>query len=350
MRFRPTLSASSHPSRFGLKLLVAGLAVGFDVLVIELVCEAGNAFRPQPREEVGVRSNQERPNFIGDTDIGWRMRSNVTFTWESGAFRIVVRADDRGFRIDEHPTPAAPQSRRIAFIGDSFTFGTGVAFVETFASRCAQELGAVALNRAQPGFGIDQMWATCDRYVLPEHPDIIVVAFIVNDFDRSLTAYRETEGFNKPVFKLVHGELERKTAADCMDPVTRFLDRRSHLFALGRLVARNHGRFHGTGEWFDVNAACLEAMGRAARAEGIPLLIVHIPQRGAWRDFPALEARLRRGGIEYFDLASCFSTEPAVLYRPPHNHPTAPGHALIGAAIATEIRQRFPSVLARTER
>jgi lysophospholipase L1-like esterase len=65
--------------------------------------------------------------------------------------------DAEGFRIDGMPSPTGP-SRRILFIGDSFTQGFGVAGQDTFAALTCERLrtsgiDAVCLNAGVTGFG-----------------------------------------------------------------------------------------------------------------------------------------------------------------------------------------------------
>ena len=53
-----------------------------------------------------------------------------------------------------------------------------------------------------PGFGLDQMWMSVRHQALPMNPTLIIMGFIDQDLDRSLTAYRHGEGFNKPTFEM----------------------------------------------------------------------------------------------------------------------------------------------------
>ena len=59
---------------------------------------------------------------------------------------------------------------------------------------------------------------------------LVIVAFISEDFTRSLNAYRRDAGLNKPTFQRVGGVLERKAPQDRPPAWVRFLEARSRLW------------------------------------------------------------------------------------------------------------------------
>ena len=132
----------------------------------------------------------------------------------------VYHASTEGFRIaDVSGDHSAVQPGRIALVGDSFTFGVGVEYVRTFAGRLAASLPATEVdNYSMIGFGLDQMWMTLRSFALPRRSGLVIVAFIDDDFDRSLTAYRNFEGMNKPKFILDADQLRRATRDDRPGP------------------------------------------------------------------------------------------------------------------------------------
>ena len=79
--------------------------------------------------------------------------------------------------------------------------------------------------QAMPGFGLDQMWMSVRHQALPLKPRLVIVAFIDEDLDRSLTAYRQWEGFNKPTFELEGGILRPQNAHDRPTGLIRYLER-----------------------------------------------------------------------------------------------------------------------------
>lgn len=87
------------------------------------------------------------------------------------------------------------EGRRILVLGDSFTFGAGVADEETFASRLDVILGeeVSVVNGGQPGYGLFQMEATLHRLVDVVKPEIVVVMIWQGDFLRRPASERERE-------------------------------------------------------------------------------------------------------------------------------------------------------------
>ena len=92
-------------------------------------------------------------------------------------------------------------------LGDSFTFGAGVAAEENIANYLWRALGTdyEVMNLAIPGWGIDQMFLAYREFAQSFMPDIVVLAFIDEDVERVLEAYRHFEGVNKPSFAIREG-------------------------------------------------------------------------------------------------------------------------------------------------
>ena len=213
-RRRP--AGSGTPTPFLIKLLF--LAAGFlvSLAVGELVLRAFPAFGPRPRSYVGDEIARPSANFVPDPEIGWRMRPGHEFIVDTEEYHVTYRSNAQGFR-DERKTDTPDQSRRIALVGDSFTFGQGVPFDQTFGALIESRLPSTAVhNLALQGFGIDQMWNVVKSVGLPMQPDLVIVAFISEDFTRSL---------NMPFVKLVGSVLEKQTPADRPNALIRLIER-----------------------------------------------------------------------------------------------------------------------------
>lgn len=128
--------------------------------------------------------------------------SEIPFVLKPGlnqvlAYGKLINTDDKGLRsgnrnkqyerkkIDEY---------RIAFIGDSVTFGVAVPYNETFpqvAEKCLNNSKSKnkynVFNYAVPAYSIKEMAATL-RYRISEiHPDLVVIGIILDDFDTNRT-------------------------------------------------------------------------------------------------------------------------------------------------------------------
>ena len=105
---------------------------------------------------------------------------------------------------------------RIALVGDSYTFGEGVAYEETWGYRMQQQLGGrcQVLNFAVGGYGVDQMYLRYLKDVRAWHPDLVILGFINHDVIRTMAIYTFLmfpDGgmpFAKPRFVLHDGDLE----------------------------------------------------------------------------------------------------------------------------------------------
>ena len=114
--------------------------------------------------------------------------------WFSG---IEVEIDKRGFRSTGFPPPASPRAR-VAFLGDSCTFGWGVGTRETYVSwldAIQRTGGGEALelvNGGYPGDSAVQGYYKLRDRILTLQPDVIVLAFSGNNaFRLALRSHAE---------------------------------------------------------------------------------------------------------------------------------------------------------------
>jgi hypothetical protein len=92
-----------------------------------------------------------------------------------------------GFRGAE-PGPRRPGVLRVALVGDSFTFGTGVGDRETIAAKLVEALEksgreAEVFNFGVPGYTAANVAATAVHKALPLDLDALVYVFYANDVD-----------------------------------------------------------------------------------------------------------------------------------------------------------------------
>ncbi|GKS58907.1 hypothetical protein YTPLAS18_24340 [Nitrospira sp.] len=159
------------------------------------------------------RSEAQAPFWIYDSDLGWTIgpsRQDSSGLYRSSAEGL--RSTTVG-EVLEKESPGC----RIAFVGDSFTFGEEVAAENAWVHLLGQELGpdCQVLNFAVGGYGVDQMYLRYLRDIRPWKPDLVVLAFVNHDVVRSLSIYSfllfsggETP-FAKPRFVVRGGRLEQ---------------------------------------------------------------------------------------------------------------------------------------------
>jgi lysophospholipase L1-like esterase len=136
-----------------------------------------------------------------DPDLGWVGIPNVSAADVYGPGKG-LRTNSRGFRgadeVDRH-VPAGKV--RVICLGDSFTLGYGVGNESTWCRLLARrDPHLETVNMGQGGYGLDQdyLWYVRDGAVL-DH-DILVFAFITEDFRRMQKD--KFQGFGKPVLRL----------------------------------------------------------------------------------------------------------------------------------------------------
>ena len=315
----------------------------------ELLLALAGIAEPEPRAYPGERENQYRDHFVTDPEVGWRMRPDVNFRWTIAGVEANYFADSDGFRA---PAPVQSRAARtvipdstslskveIALIGDSFIWGFGVPYEATCGALLEKKIpGARILNRAMPGFALDQVWLSLRHWALPGEPNLVIVGLFLDDFNRSFHAYRQAEGFNKPTFRLADEQLVKLGVADRPGWLYRFFERRSRLFALGRRADRKLGRLQGTGRWWSLNAAFLDAIRRDAADAGIPIFFVHIPYVEQV-PFPALDAYMERHDASYLGLPPWTPIQQRELFFEGDVHLDADGHRFLAEALTQHITE-----------
>jgi hypothetical protein len=238
---------------------------------------------------------------------------------------------------------ALPTKRRIAAVGDSFTFGLEVPYEETWTHRLEQALGGQVqvLNFGVDGYGVDQAYLRYRRDVLAWHPEIVILGIIDDDLRRTMCVYGFLcfPGFGMPFAKprLVLAE------AGGLTPLNLPLPAREELFAkrsitdlpfvefdaayqpaewrwrfyhrsyaarflLSRYPAFSTPRRPVTAEaQRALNAEIVRAFVRLARERGSIPIVVYFPTR-AWEAAPrwsVAKATLDANRIRYLDMTGC---------------------------------------------
>jgi hypothetical protein len=302
-------------------------------------------FAPQPRAHVGLEADRANKYFVPDPELGWRMRPHDEIVVETDEYRVAYRSNALGYREERRAEPA-PDARRIALVGDSFTFGQGVPYEQTFGALLEASLPQSEVrNFALPGYGVDQMWVAARKLALPLEPALLIVAFISEDFTRSLTAYRYDLGLNKPFFTLDGGSLRAQTPADAPPRWLWLAQNRSRLWAGVRQVMRLLGHHYPLGAWWSLNRAILDALRADARAAGVRVLFVYLHAQHP-RPFPALAAYMKQTSADFVDLGNEPPSPPRELNFPDDGHPNPEGHRYTADAILAWIGREMPELTA----
>jgi hypothetical protein len=190
----------------GVRTLVAAGGFVLGLLLIEAALRVSNVW-------IGRHSDMMFTIIEHDATLGWKMKTGV-----HGAIDLVdvegvpVRSNSLGFWDREFEVAKSPERRRLAFLGDSFTWGMGVREQERFSNRLAADNpGWESLNFGMPGYGTDQALLVWERLAARYQPDLVILTIYQNDFVDNLHLVRY--GRRKPYFELkANGDLELKEA------------------------------------------------------------------------------------------------------------------------------------------
>ena len=139
-----------------------------------------------------------------DPLLGWRLAPNWEGRHRHLDFRVQYRTTPRGLRHD----PRAPDQAAGLVIGDSFTFGLGVADGETFVSRLNGAGGGLR-NAAVPGYATDQELLWLRELLGRYRPQRVVLAvYLGNDLLDNALPFPLQAAYGKPFFELQNGALQ----------------------------------------------------------------------------------------------------------------------------------------------
>lgn len=218
-------------------LLFASIAVG--LLFVEIF------LRLTPFVEFADKKNQY-VFYSFDPVLGWNNTPNTTGTFAREDFSTSVKINSWGMRDKEISLKGPEGIRRVAVVGDSFTWGHGVEEEERFSDIAAQHLNSLKLeilNFGVSGFGPLEYLLEMD-HVLQFNPKLVVLVFCLeNDWQDNVL--RQRYGYYGPYATLENDKLSilgypipncKKFGATYFgdSPLHRFLNSYSKIYALCR--------------------------------------------------------------------------------------------------------------------
>jgi lysophospholipase L1-like esterase len=222
----PMTRPAAHPA----KVLAASFAVTVSVfLAAEIAVRLAGV---EPQEWPAADLSSLLPQAEVDPLLGPLPKPGWSGLW-SGIFETEI--DGYGFRATG-ATPAPGADRLVVFMGDSCTFGWGVATSETFVSQLAsieKDAGDERfelLNAAYPGHSASVGVYMLRERVLPLHPDVVVLGYSANNAFR-LSLVRDAERFRffalrklllkSRLFHVLAAKLADRTSAEKVHPRSR---------------------------------------------------------------------------------------------------------------------------------
>ena len=333
--------------RRGVRLL-AGAAVALAMAAtLEVATRALGLAPPLPLQYGGN---------VADPHIPYKREPNSLLRGrsQSDEFDFEHQHNAEGFRDLDRPQRKPPGAFRIVALGDSFTYGEGAPFAQTWPSRLEE------LLRAEPGgagvevvrLGLPRYYPGAQRLVL-EHvglryePDLVLAAVLPNDVI-------DTHWGLGAIQVGADGFL-RSQEGQRLGPVAGWLFAHSHAM---RIVLRRgvewlqhrrspvrfeevyrDGGLHED-DWRQLEED-LTGLADLARGAGARFALVSIPQQPPWTDVSRHPDRRLAGWAARHDVpfvptleALARAPDPSALYYPRDGHCTPAGYDAIAREVA----------------
>jgi lysophospholipase L1-like esterase len=196
--------------------------------------------------------------------------------------RCAVPVNALGFRGGEVARAREAGVFRIAVLGDSATFGVGVAAeTDTVPGRLREILPSrkgrfEVINAGGPGYNIRQIFGVLKGAVLPLKPDLVIYNFFANDLDNTVYEHRATGEGDTLVFKTFDGP-DGAPLPGVPDGVHLWLNDRSFLYRYLNYAGYSlrdglKGETGGTPYWRP-NLAYISRMAEIASAGGTGFVV-----------------------------------------------------------------------------
>jgi len=309
---------------------------------------------------IDLYSSNPRGSFPIDlNDEGTRRRliseefTRVDEARQTNPFGVVFVYDSRGFRDREFVAKPAG-TKRVVFVGDSFTEGMGVKEEETAVRRVE-----TLLRRRQDSI---ETWNLGVRaYDFPElervfeialelSPDAVVLDMVLNDGIRSPELERQWPRINDWIMvrQSPPSWLERHSS------LASFVASRFEKFSIGRETAAWYQALYSDDNregWMQTRA-CLQRMQAACRERGIAFGVALWPllvglEEGAAYPFASSHAQIRKGveraSIPFLDLLPALKgRDSASLWVHSSDlHPNERAQALVAPVLADFVQSRL---------
>jgi hypothetical protein len=290
--------------------------------------------------------------FAQSPEIPYVMKPNLHHVRAHG--NIWINTDALGLRS---PVPARtygkkqPGEYRLAFVGDSVTFGVGVPTGETYPEIVGQILNHLqhhcqvnVFNFAVSSYSLKEMAATL-KYRVPEvSPDLVVMGIIIDDFDTNRTPQVDKFGYN------THG-----SASQLINqfPTLKLILRNIHLSYLirdflSRTIMHQEKNYDSTNgklpPLLSSSYKYIEEFKKLAQEHNYSYLVVMLPSAGSnGSQFSGIIRNMKHDKLNYYDtsfIAPLFTLKEyhATTYD---FHPSALVHQKIGAMLSAYILDNF---------
>lgn len=329
-------------------LLVNILSSLFVTLALLAITELTLRFLPSPirSEFQNQKFNREHKGTLSftkdDPHLGRANIAHVNTTVERWEYQMEVRINSKGLRGEEKNYDRGMVKHRILFLGDSFTFGTGVSEEEAFVSLIDKKItpDGEAINGGIPGASTADQFQFLKGEGIEYKPDWVILCIFQNDIrdniDDALVGLKPTQKSDlATLFFRVIGKINF-----LLDEL--FYGRSSFYATATYLKRTSINSYRITETEFKLTQRWLDQIKEFLQAQGVSLAIVYIPRReelskstqeglaGAFFESHALDNR-----IPFLNLWTEFRkrSNASTYYYALDTHLTPAGHQAVAGLI-----------------
>lgn len=124
--------------------------------------------------------------FERDPLVGWKLRTDLSDDND------LYTTSPEGWRSGRNVAArTAPPEKRVALVGDSFTFAEDVVFADSWGHMLDEKLGesTLVMNFGVPAFGVDQAYLKYEHTARQFNPDVVILGVFPDDLERGMTVY-----------------------------------------------------------------------------------------------------------------------------------------------------------------
>jgi hypothetical protein len=174
------------------RLLFAMAAVLLGALLVLGVAEVALRLLDYPFRTRWVPSENALAQF--DPELGWSYIPNRSVTQRFGSYGrpIEMHFNDIGSRVGEPGRRFDSTTPTVVFVGDSYTFGHGVTYQESFVGQFEKSSGLPyqVVNLGVQGYGTDQSLLSLRRHIEEFNTKVVVYTFLLDHVKRNDNADR----------------------------------------------------------------------------------------------------------------------------------------------------------------
>jgi lysophospholipase L1-like esterase len=267
-----------------------------------------------------------------------------------GVVPVHIHINAAGFRDDDEVPLSKPAgTRRIALLGDSFTFAGKVRFEDTLGERLERLLeGAdpshrfAVLNFGVAGYNTEQESVQLEEQVLAFDPDLVIVAYFLNDATPTAQLFPKHPRFPLAA-RLV---LKRSYLVQLLYRRSKIIEAKWRGALLG--TARDYPELAEGSPGWDRSKAALAAIRDTAARHGAAVLVMMWPMFVDLDDsYPLRDKHELVGkacaklGIPFLDLLTAFLGRDcrSLWVSADDMHPNADAQEIAAQAVFAELRR-----------